>query len=252
MKLTAAISFVALLPVFSYAQDTNKCPSLEVRKEWRSFTKAERKAWIDANNCLNKKPSKGKLKLEVDTSSYNNPAFHIPPYNASGSHYDDLVYAHMNLNPVIHFTGQFLPWHRVYLFEWTKSLRNECGYKGVVPYWAWEKDTDDFEGSMLWDADPQSGLGGFSNNSSDDYTIHDGALDLHLAYPIPHKLRRHYIPYPYDIPVANFSKVKATDTFTPAEIKKLLAQPEGNFTKFQAYLEQPIGMHSSIHIMMGG
>jgi hypothetical protein len=93
MKLTAAISFVALLPVFSYAQYTNKCPSLEVRKEWRSFTKAERKAWIDANNvclsclialantdslkCLNKKPSKGKLKLEVDTSSYNNSAFHV-------------------------------------------------------------------------------------------------------------------------------------------------------------------------------
>ncbi|KAF8733396.1 COG4Hypothetical protein, partial [Rhizoctonia solani] len=149
---------------------------------------------------------------------------------------------------VIHFTGQFLPWHRVYLFERTNAMRQECGYKGVVPL----VDTVDFVGSKIWDIDPKSGLGGFSNDSSDDYTIHDGALDIYLTYPTPHKLRRHYVPYPYNNPRGNYSKVKATDTFTPAEVRKLLAQPEGNFIKFQSYLEQPIGMHSSIHAMLGG
>ncbi|CAE6417819.1 unnamed protein product [Rhizoctonia solani] len=248
MKLLISLGFIALFPLVSRAQYTNKCTSLEVRKEWRALTRAERKAWIDANNCLNKKPSNGKLNLEVDTNKYDNPFFYIPPYNSSGSYYDDLVYVHMNLNPVIHFTGQFLPWHRVYLFERTNALRQECGYKGVAPYW----DTVDFVGSKIWDTDPKSGLGGFSNDSSDDYTIHDGALDIYLTYPSPHKLRRHYVPYPYDNARANYSKVKATDTFTPAEVRKLLVQPEGNFTKFQSYLERPIGMHSSIHVMLGG
>ncbi|ELU36392.1 COG4 transport domain-containing protein [Rhizoctonia solani AG-1 IA] len=190
MKLLISLGFIALLPLVSRAQYTNKCTSLEVRKEWRALTRAERKAWIDANN--------------------------IPPYNSSGSYYDDLVYV-------------------VYLFERTNALRQECGYKGVAPY------TVDFVGSKIWDTDPKSGLGGFSNDSSD-----------RLGLLRPHKLRRHYVPYPYDNARANYSKVKATDTFTPAEVRKLLVQPEGNFTKFQSYLERPIGMHSSIHVMLGG
>ncbi|KAF8682374.1 Fusaric acid resistance protein-like [Rhizoctonia solani] len=273
MKFLSALGLLALLPLVTRAQYARKCTSLEVRKEWRSFTKAERKAWIDATNCLNKRPSNGKLELEVDTNSFDNPAWRIAPYNESGTYYDDLIYAHMNLNPLIHWTGRFLPWHRydleslrcteadtniasinsVYLFEWTNILREECGYEGVVPYWAWEKDTDDFEGSEIWDTDSEYGLGGFSNDSSDDYVIHDGALDIDLAYPTPHRLRRHYIPYPYDIPVPfNNSKIKATDTFTPEEVKKLLAQPEGNYTRFQSYMESLIGMHSSLHLMIGG
>ncbi|GAB1518015.1 hypothetical protein RhiTH_001072 [Rhizoctonia solani] len=231
MKFLSALGLLALLPLVTRAQYARKCTSLEVRKEWRSFTKAERKAWIDATNCLNKRPSNGKLELEVDTNSFNNPAWRIAPYNEKA----DTNIASIN---------------SVYLFEWTNILREECGYEGVVPYWAWEKDTDDFEGSEIWDTDSEYGLGGFSNDSSDDYVIHDGALDIDLAYPT---LRRHYIPYPYDIPVPfNNSKIKATDTFTPEEVEKLLAQPEGNYTRFQSYMESLIGMHSSLHLMIGG
>ncbi|ELU36581.1 Tyrosinase domain-containing protein [Rhizoctonia solani AG-1 IA] len=298
MKFLSALGLLALLPLVTRAQYARTCTSLEVRKEWRSFTKAERKAWID---CLNKRPSNGKLELEVDTNSFNNPAWRIP-YNSLG------------VSALIHWTGRFLPWHRydleslrcteadtniasinsVYLFEWTNILREECGYEGVVPSWEKGKslysivpitvlttppliDTDDFEGSEIWDTDSEYGLGGFSQNESDplfsDYVIHDGALDIDLAYPTsanfscglnpstkssfnfcrPHRLRRHYIPYPYDIPVPfNNSKIKATDTFTPEEVKKLLAQPEGNYTRFQSYMESLIGMHSSLHLMIGG
>ncbi|CAE6420321.1 unnamed protein product [Rhizoctonia solani] len=253
MKLLTSLGFAALLAFASGSESEKECTTLEVRKEWRAFSKAERKAWIDAQNCLNKTPSNGKLKLEVDTESYNNPAISIAPYNESGSYYDDLSYAHMNLNPLIHWTGLFLPWHRVYLFEWTNILREECGYDGVVPYWAWEKDVEDFEGSEIWDSDPEYGLGSFSDDPSDDYTIHDGALDIDLTYPIPHRLRRHYIPYPYDIPVPfNNSKISAVSTISPKEVERLLSQPEGNYTAFQGYLESLIGMHSSVHLMIGG
>ncbi|CAE7233157.1 unnamed protein product [Rhizoctonia solani] len=255
MRLFITLSLATLVAFASGAD--KECTSLEVRKEWRAFTRSERKAWIDANNCLNKRPSNGKLKLEVDTESYDNPAIRIAPYNDSGTYYDDLVYAHMNLNPLIHWTGLFLPWHRVYLFEWTNILREECGYEGVVPYWDVSNigriDVDDFEGSDMWDSDPESGLGSFSDDESDDYTIHDGALDLDLTYPVPHRLRRHYIPYPYNIPVPfNYNKTAAVDTLTPEEVERLLARPEGNYTAFQGYLESLIGMHSSVHLMMGG
>ncbi|KAJ1309465.1 hypothetical protein OPQ81_006241 [Rhizoctonia solani] len=249
MKFTVALSLSALATLAAAAKPTQTCSSLEVRREWRTFSKAERKGWIDAVNCLNKKPRTGKLKLPVDTQSYTSASFHIAPVNESSTYYDDLVYAHMNLNPIIHWTGLFLPWHRAYLHEWTNIIRKECGYKGVVPYWAWEKDSDDFLGSPVWDTDPESGLGGFSDDASDDYTLHTGALDIELAYPVPHKLRRHYIPFPFGGANANRS---ATSTFTPAEIQVLLGQPEGNFTMFQGYLEKLLSMHSAIHLMMGG
>ena len=101
----------------------------------------------------------------------------IPPVNASSSYFDgispladftfpvvggfncfctDIVYLHMDLNHrvlqsecyryhlklkvlflQIHFTGQFLPWHRWYLHAFEESLKNKCGYTGVSPYWNW-------------------------------------------------------------------------------------------------------------------
>ncbi|CAE6468627.1 unnamed protein product, partial [Rhizoctonia solani] len=147
---------------------------------------------------------------------------------------------------VIHWTGLFLPWHRTYLHEWTNTIRRECGYKGVVPYWAWEKDSDDVLGSSIWDSDPESGLGGFSDDASDDYTIHTGALDIEVAYPVPHKLRRHFIPFPFP---GNANR-SAASTFTPAEVQVLLSKR--NFTSFHGYLEGLVGMHGAIHLMMGG
>ncbi|CAE6520400.1 unnamed protein product, partial [Rhizoctonia solani] len=128
-----------------------------------------------------------------------------------------------------------------YLHEWTNIIRKECGYQGVVPYW----DSGDFLGSPIWDTDPESGLGGFSDDASDDYTIHTGALNIELAYPVPHKLRRHYIPFPF-----GSSNLSATSTFTPAEVQTLLGQ--NNYTSFQGYLEKLVSMHSAIHLMMGG
>ncbi|KAB5593120.1 hypothetical protein CTheo_3422 [Ceratobasidium theobromae] len=243
MQLLTAFTF-AVLSAYVTAAD-NKCTSIEVRKEWRTFTNEQRKAWIDAVNCLNKAPSSGKLKPPVNVASYGDMSYLIPPVNKSGTFYDEMVYAHMNLNPVIHWTGLFLPWHRTYVHEWTNALRSKCGYKGVAPYWAWEKDSGDFRGSKIWDSDPQFGLGSFSDNVADDFTLKDGALKISVAYPVPHNLRRHFIPYPL-----GDGSPAAVSTFTPAEIEKLLSQ--GNFLEFQGYIEKLSGMHGAIHLMMGG
>ncbi|CAE6475621.1 unnamed protein product [Rhizoctonia solani] len=132
---------LALFQVTS-ATDTStlgsgKCKSIEVRKEWRTLSKPEKRAWIKAVNCLNRTPRSGKLNPPVNTSAYSAFDF-IVPVSPEATYYDELVYTHMNLNPLIHFTGLFLPFHRLYVHEWTNALRSQCGYKGVAPYWAWE------------------------------------------------------------------------------------------------------------------
>ncbi|KDN46163.1 hypothetical protein RSAG8_04390, partial [Rhizoctonia solani AG-8 WAC10335] len=226
---------------------SGKCKSIEVRKEWRTLSKPEKKAWINAVNCLNRTPKSGKLNPSVNTSQYS-PFDFIVPVSPEGTYYDELVYAHMNLNPLIHFTGLFLPFHRFYVHEWTNALRSQCGYKGVAPYWAWEYDAADFERSPIWDSDPVYGLGGFGD-SNDDNIVKNGGLNITLAYPIKHKLRRQYQPY---IVIPGSVNISANATFTPAEVKTLLAQPEGNFTAFQTYMEQFFGMHGAIHGITGG
>ncbi|CAE6336679.1 unnamed protein product [Rhizoctonia solani] len=205
MKLTTTFNLSVLIAFVAAAEQAQTCSSLEVRREWRSFSKAERKAWIDAVNCLNKTPSNGKLNPPIDTENLE-LAYHIAPFNASGTYYDDLVYAHMNLN-----------------------------------------HAGDLLGSEIWDTDSEAGLGGFSDNAVDDYTLHTGALKIDLSYPTPHKLRRHYYPQPW-----RNSNMTAVSAFTPAEVQKLLATPDGNFTQFQGYLESTTGMHAAIHLMMGG
>lgn len=227
----------------------NKCTSIEVRKEWRAFSRKEKKAWIDAVNCLNRTPRSGKLNPPVNTSNYS-PFDFIVPMSSEATYYDELVYAHMNLNPIIHITGLFLPWHRLYVHEWTNALRNKCGYKGVAPYWAWENDAANFEYSSIWDPDPVVGLGGFGD-PNDDNIVKDGGLNVSFIYPIKHKLRRNYNPFPF-AGFPGFPNVEANTTFTPAEVQKLLAQPTGNFTAFQYYMEQFIGMHGMVHGIVGG
>ncbi|CAE6445012.1 unnamed protein product [Rhizoctonia solani] len=241
LQLTAASEISTL--------GSGKCKSIEVRKEWRSFSKPEKKAWIDAVNCLNRTPRSGKLNPPVNTTEYG-PFNFIVPISPEGTYYDELVYTHMNLNPIIHFTGLFLPFHRLYTHEWTNALRSQCGYKGVAPYWAWEYDSADIEHSPIWDTDPVYGLGGFGD-PDDDHIVKTGGLNLTLTYPAKHKLRRQFQPRPFT-GLPGGENILPNITFTPAEIKALLAQPEGNFTAFHAYMEQFIGMHGAIHGITGG
>ncbi|KAF8704623.1 Di-copper centre-containing protein, partial [Rhizoctonia solani] len=182
----------SLLALFSFANSiysqtldlgVGKCKKIEVRKEWRALSKSERKAWINAVNCLNQTPRSGKLSPPVNTSQHS-PFDFIVPASSGGTYYDELVYtSHMNLNPIIHMTGLFLPFHRLYLHEWTNALRTKCGYKGVAPYWGWESDAADFEHSSIWDPNPLHGLGGFGD-ANDDYVVKDGGLNISVIYPM--------------------------------------------------------------------
>ncbi|CAE6490437.1 unnamed protein product [Rhizoctonia solani] len=137
MKLIS-FSFFAFtfFNLVSATHSSQTCTSIEVRKEWRNLTAAERKAWIEAVNCLSTRPRSGKLNPPLNTAvDYTGIYDQIAPVTENSTYYDDFVYAHMNLNPIIHFTGFFFPWHRLYVHQWTNALRSECGYTGVAPYW---------------------------------------------------------------------------------------------------------------------
>jgi len=49
------------------------------------------------------------------------------------SRFDDFVATHINQTLAIHYTGNFLAWHRYYTWLYEEALRNECGYTGNQP-----------------------------------------------------------------------------------------------------------------------
>ncbi|KAL2756900.1 hypothetical protein ACRALDRAFT_2072523, partial [Sodiomyces alcalophilus JCM 7366] len=93
-----------------------------------------------------------------------------PEFSAAQNFFDDFVAIHLNLTDFIHGTGNFLTWHRYIIYLWEESLRNDCGYKGALPYWNWFKYQDNLEASPLFDGSDTS-MGG-----DGEYVPHNGSL----------------------------------------------------------------------------
>ncbi|RGP66589.1 tyrosinase [Fusarium longipes] len=123
-----------------------------VRRDWKTLSKKDKKAYIDAVLCLRKKPSKA------------DPAF-AP---GARSRYDDFVAVHINQTLSIHGTGNFFTWHRYFTWAYEKALQDECGYKGTQPYWNWF-DTGDFATNPVFDGSETSMSG------DGKYVKHEGA-----------------------------------------------------------------------------
>ncbi|KAK3383479.1 hypothetical protein B0T24DRAFT_688013 [Lasiosphaeria ovina] len=117
---------------------------LEVRREWGNFTTADKKSYIAAMLCIMSKPSKLDQKK----------------YPGAKTRYDDFVAVHMNQTLSIHNTGNFLSWHRYYLWSFHRVLKTECDYTGVQPYWDWGRWAQDPEKSPIFDGTDTS----FSGN----------------------------------------------------------------------------------------
>jgi tyrosinase len=100
----------------------------------------ERKAYISAVQCMFSSPSK------------SDPA-RVP---GARTRYDDFVGQHINQTLFIHGTGNFLSWHRYYIYAYEKALRDECGYTGYQPYWNWFSYQDDLTKSPVFDGSDTS------------------------------------------------------------------------------------------------
>ncbi|KAL2837830.1 hypothetical protein BJX68DRAFT_272915 [Aspergillus pseudodeflectus] len=126
--------------------------NVALRREWGSLSKLERKAYIDAVQCLINKPPL------------------VDPDFAPGARtrFDDFVAVHINQTFIIHMTGNFLSWHRYFTWAYEQALRNECGYKGYQPYWAWNKYAHDPLKSPIFDGSE------FSMSGDGSYVPHNG------------------------------------------------------------------------------
>ncbi|KAI8993090.1 Di-copper centre-containing protein [Trametes punicea] len=249
-KLLLSAAFIVGLSAIG--AEAAACTEPSVRREWRKLPAPERAEWIAAINCLARLPHDDALTPTVNRSISN-----IPPVNASGSYWDDIVYIHMDLNTRIHETGLFFPFHRFYVHAVETAMKERCGYTGAFPYWDWSIDAHDVKNSPLFrDADPISGLGGWGDPSK-DYEVQDGGFrHLEVAYPIPHVLRRNFTLQPFlqfaGVPVFTNLSQYANESFTPAKVRAMVGWTPGDFVGLQFAMEQPQGPHASVHFILGG
>jgi len=237
-----ALALASCFALFS-ATNAGRCSKPSVRHEWNSMTKTEQTNWINAVKCLAKLPHDPSLSPSVD------PALSIiPSVNTSASHYDDMVYVHMDLNIRIHGTGYFLPWHRAYVSAFESVLKKKCGYNGTQPYWDWSLHTEDFPNSPVFNPDPTSGLG-TNGDPNNNWELSDGAFsrDFLLAYPTPHRLRRNFTIQQSD-PATDQNKF-ANATFTKEEVNKMVTGFMGDFNGFVGYFAP--GAHAAVHFIVG-
>ncbi|KAG6356012.1 hypothetical protein INS49_015397 [Diaporthe citri] len=131
---------------------------VSVRKSWHDLTPEERIAYTDAVLCLQSKEAKTPSSLA----------------EGAMSRFDDFVVTHINQTFTIHQTASFLGWHRWFIWEHEQALRNECRYKGALPYWDWARTAEEgLANSPIFDgsATSMSGKGVSLNYTKDDYIV---------------------------------------------------------------------------------
>ncbi|KAI0476824.1 Di-copper centre-containing protein [Xylaria cf. heliscus] len=139
------------------ARTTPKCNifNAPIRQDWNAFSSTQKKEYIAAVKCLQKKPS------------IADPTF-AP---GARTRYDDFVAVHINQTLSIHGTGNFLTWHRYFVKAYETALRTECGYTGYQPYWNWLDHTEDPSKSSLFDGSATS----FSGDGA--FLAHNGSVN---------------------------------------------------------------------------
>jgi tyrosinase len=115
-----------------------------------TLSNSNKKKYIDAVLCLQSKPAKSGS---------------ITP--GARSRYDDFLATHINQTLTIHGTGNFLSWHRYFVYAFEEALRNECGYKGYIPYANWGRYAEDLLNSPIFDGSAYSisGNGEYRNHT---------------------------------------------------------------------------------------
>jgi len=116
---------------------SSTCVAPIIRREWRTFTKAEKQEYFRAVNCLQTKPSRLGTKHPL---------------------YNDFAFLHQRTNGEIHDAAGFLAWHRYFIHLYEQALQKECEYAGHLAYWNWELDWEDISKSPVWDS--EDGFGG--------------------------------------------------------------------------------------------
>ncbi|EFX04978.1 tyrosinase central domain containing protein [Grosmannia clavigera kw1407] len=124
------------------------------RREYGKFTRQEKLDYISAVKCLQGLPPRTPANVSAGAKS----------------RFDDFVAVHIQQTLTIHYTGNFMPWHRWFVHTYETALRDECGYTGYQPYWDWPLYASAPEDSPIFDGSDTS-IGG-----NGDYIVHDGPV----------------------------------------------------------------------------
>ncbi|KAJ4983088.1 FAD binding domain-containing protein [Stagonosporopsis vannaccii] len=143
--------------------------NVQVRQEWSTFSKTEKKAYISAVQCLASLPSK--TSPDVCPGCRNR--------------YDDFVATHIQQSFGIHVTGNFLTWHRYFTWAYEQTLRGECGYKGNQPYYSYSRWYKDPTKSPLLDGSDTS-ISGQGTPGCKNQTFTGIPLNTNALIRIPH------------------------------------------------------------------
>lgn len=222
-----------------------KCKNPAIRKEWRTLSTDQQDEFLRSVNCLIGSPG----ALQALASGVR-------------TRWDDFVYTHQIFMPMVHNAGQFLPWHRLYLYEYERVLRSECGYSGYLPWWDAKQDGHDIFTSPMWSA-----THGFGGNGAYDPTaviqflnitadgggcLVDGPFKdtvIHVGYTNDTSYQERCIK-------RNIIRFPASRWFTPAAEQDALASQD--YERFAVVLEGDgdpntnLGMHNTGHMSVGG
>ncbi|TVY17755.1 Tyrosinase ustQ [Lachnellula arida] len=133
----------------TYYNNTCTADNVSVRKEWRSLNDTEKLAYIDAELCLMDLPGQSGLP-GASTRFYDLTAMHQQFTNTSDG-------------DIIHGVGQFLPFHRYFMYMHEQLLKTECNYTGVHPWWDESKDSAT---GQFFDSDVFDNVTGFGGNGT--------------------------------------------------------------------------------------
>ncbi|KAF2095406.1 Di-copper centre-containing protein [Rhizodiscina lignyota] len=223
------------IPIPDEVQDEDEGAEIEtetndnatLRREWRSLSTAEKLDYVEAVQCLYKKPS---------------------PMRPNTTIYEDFAWTHNRHANETHQTAALLPWHRYYISIYEKALQHYCGYKGTLVYWNWALDWEEPANSPIFD--PDTGLGGDgiaggAVTPSFGHCLHDGpfahfrALYVNSRYA-PHCLARGFGD-------ANQQGRFSGSPYRPQAMKEILAAET-----YEAFLERLLSAHRAVHNGVGG
>jgi len=120
------------------------CTNPTKRQAWHKLSNTEKRAYLDAELCLMKKPAKLGLP-------------------GTRTRFDDFQAIHQVQAYATHHVGAFLPFHRLLMHVHETALRTECGYTGYQPYWHEQGDAGQFSKSDVFH--PTYGFGGDGNKA---------------------------------------------------------------------------------------
>jgi tyrosinase len=196
-----------------------------VRREWGDLTLQERENYNEAVLCLQ-----------------STPALYSGKIAGARSRFDDFIVTHQAQTNYIHGTANFLTWHRYFLHEFEKALKNECGYKGAMPYWNWDRYADNLQASPLFNGDS----GSFGGNSGRSGCVETGPYKSYTVNIGPGASTR-YNPRCLS---RNLNPSAARNT--KVDITYPLITQSNSITLFQDRLQATNNVHASGHMSIGG